>query len=49
MVEIFPSSLTLPGGSEQSQFVLVNIPHETGEVTVLGKEGGREGGREQSW
>lgn len=45
-VEIFPSSLTLPGGSEQSQFVLVNIPHETGVVTVLG-EGGGEGGREK--
>lgn len=40
-VEIFPSSLTLPGGSEQSQFVLVSIPHETGVVTVLGEGGGR--------
>lgn len=36
-VEIFPSSLTLPGGSEQSQFVLVSIPRATGEVKVLGK------------
>jgi hypothetical protein len=44
-VEIFPSSLTLPGGSEQSQFVLVNIPHETGVVTVVGKS--REGGRDR--
>ena len=44
-VEIFPSSLTLPGKSEKSQFVLVNIPHETGVVSVLGKEGGRGGER----
>lgn len=36
-VEIFPSSLTLPGESEQSQFVLVSIPHATGEIVVKGK------------
>ena len=36
-IEIFPSSLTLPGGAEQSQFALVSIPHETGVVTVQGK------------
>ncbi len=36
-VEIYPSSMTLPGGCEHAQFVLVNIPHETGIVTVLGK------------
>ena len=35
-VEIFPSSLTLPRGTEQSQFALVIIPHEVGLVTVLG-------------
>ncbi len=35
-VEIFPSSLTLPGGSEKSQFVLVSIPRATGEITVPG-------------
>lgn len=37
-VEIFPSSLTLPGGAEQSQFALVSIPHEVGTVEVLGEE-----------
>lgn len=42
-VEIFPSSLTLPRKSEKSQFVLVNIPHETGIVSVLGEEGERVG------
>ena len=36
-MDIFPSSLTLPGGSEQSQFVLVSIPRATGEITVQGK------------
>lgn len=40
MAEIFPSSLTLPAGAEQSQFALVSIPHETGIVNVLGKGGG---------
>ncbi len=36
-MEIFPSSLTLPGGSEQSLFTLVSIPQEPGIVSVLGK------------
>ena len=36
-MEIFPSSLTLPGGSEQSHFALVSVPHEPGIVNVLGK------------
>ncbi len=42
-MEIFPSSLTLPCGSEQSHFALVSIPHEPGVVTVTGKAGGELG------
>lgn len=42
-IEIFPSTLKLPGGSEQSQFVLVSIPHEAGTVTVLGEMGEERG------
>lgn len=43
-VEIYPSSLTLPVGPEESQFVLVSVPCETGLVNVLGKltKGGLE-------
>ena len=36
-VDIFPSSLTLPVGSELSPFVLVSVPRQPGIITVLGK------------